>query len=700
MPTQPGTLELLLGEIGPILARLESRLAPGNILVGLSELGLQFPPELLNDAALVASLTDASSTAAAIPGLLQDLADALEADDTAVVVQRTVAIVEQFSTLFIAVDDVAAKLEAAAASIGMGSAEIVQFAQELPGRVIEQLAIERLEGRPAVANTLQLLGIIERVVDPGVPGDPTRPEFERKQLHLSNLIDLVQSPADYFETLYEWGSPGFDGARLFGVLEDVIARFGLPVALIPATATDPLTLRIVLFELKPDPGVSPPGLTFSLDAPIEGDFTADVPLGSDAWTMQVTTAGTFKAGLTGSIRPPADFALLPLDGTLDGQILATIAGQLPEAGARFVLLGVAGSSRVEVGRVAASLGMRFAWNGTRAIGETVADVRLDDGRVVLDTSEGDGFLQDVLGGSSGDAAFSLHAFWSASTGLRFEGSSAIEIAIPLHAAVGPIELTGLVIRSTPGDGAIPIEVSGNFRGQLGPIQFVVQRLGVEFRVTAPDERGNLGPLNIDAAFKPPEGLGLSVEGGGFTGGGFLGFEPEAGRYSGMLELGFQGQFTLKAFGLLETRQPNGEPGFSLVIVISSEFTPIPLGFGFSLTGVGGLLGLNRTVQRRSAGERAGRPDAPERAVSDEPGRQCRSDPERPAAGVPAGARAVRVRPAGEDHVGDAGAADGRSGAGAGGAGAGAAGAARRGAGDPAGRAGGDPAPGGAFPRGD
>jgi len=63
----------------------------------------------------------------------------------------------------------------------------------------------------------------------------------------------------------------------------------------------------------------------------------------------------------------------------------------------------------------------------------------------------------------------------------------------------------------------------------------------------------------------------------------------------MLELEFQDQFTLKAFGLLNTRLPNGQSGFSLLIVISSEFTPIQLGLGFKLNGVGGLLGLNRTI---------------------------------------------------------------------------------------------------------
>ena len=43
--------------------------------------------------------------------------------------------------------------------------------------------------------------------------------------------------------------------------------------------------------------------------------------------------------------------------------------------------------------------------------------------------------------------------------------------------------------------------------------------------------------------------------------------------------------------------PDGSQGFSLLIIITAEFGPgIQLGFGFTLIGVGGLLGLNRTMR--------------------------------------------------------------------------------------------------------
>ncbi|MCI0419976.1 MAG: hypothetical protein L0312_12255, partial [Acidobacteria bacterium] len=139
--------------------------------------------------------------------------------------------------------------------------------------------------------------------------------------------------------------------------------------------------------------------------------------------------------------------------------------------------------------------------------------------------------------------------------------------------------------------ALESSVSGNL--STGPLLVTVQRIGLQVDVVFGD--GNLGLLGLSARFKAPNAIGLSIDGGGFKGGGFLGFDPEQALYSGMLELEFQDQFTLKAFALLNTRLPNGQSGFSLLIVISAEFTPIQLGLGFKLNGVGGLLGLNRTI---------------------------------------------------------------------------------------------------------
>jgi hypothetical protein len=90
-------------------------------------------------------------------------------------------------------------------------------------------------------------------------------------------------------------------------------------------------------------------------------------------------------------------------------------------------------------------------------------------------------------------------------------------------------------------------------------------------------------------------VGLSLDTGPIKGGGFLYLDPAKGEYFGALELSFQGIIDLKAIGIINTKMPDGSSGFALLILITAEFTPIQLGFGFTLNGVGGLLGLNRSV---------------------------------------------------------------------------------------------------------
>ena len=52
---------------------------------------------------------------------------------------------------------------------------------------------------------------------------------------------------------------------------------------------------------------------------------------------------------------------------------------------------------------------------------------------------------------------------------------------------------------------------------------------------------------------------------------------------------------MKAFGLIATRMPDGSRGYSLIVFITAEdFQPIPLGMGFTLLGIGGMVAINRT----------------------------------------------------------------------------------------------------------
>ena len=105
------------------------------------------------------------------------------------------------------------------------------------------------------------------------------------------------------------------------------------------------------------------------------------------------------------------------------------------------------------------------------------------------------------------------------------------------------------------------------------------------------------------ASSPPVGIGLSIDAGVVKGGGYLYLDIEKEEYAGALELVVSDFLTLKAIGLITTRMPDGSRGFSLLVIITAEFgSPVQLGFGFTLSGVGGLLGLHRTMRLQPLSE--------------------------------------------------------------------------------------------------
>ena len=64
-------------------------------------------------------------------------------------------------------------------------------------------------------------------------------------------------------------------------------------------------------------------------------------------------------------------------------------------------------------------------------------------------------------------------------------------------------------------------------------------------------------------------MGLAVDAGIVTGGGYLYFDFDRGEYAGVLELSIAEVVSVKAIGLITTRMPDGSKGFSLLIIITA-----------------------------------------------------------------------------------------------------------------------------------
>ena len=103
--------------------------------------------------------------------------------------------------------------------------------------------------------------------------------------------------------------------------------------------------------------------------------------------------------------------------------------------------------------------------------------------------------------------------------------------------------------------------------------------------------GNLGSADLELRPQPPAAIGITIDAGIVAGGGFVFLDPDGHTFAGVLELRI-GAVSIKALAILDTRTESA-PGWSLLLLLYAQFAePIPIGFGFSLSGVGGIVGLN------------------------------------------------------------------------------------------------------------
>ena len=615
MADDAGTIERIAQAIASALAPLQQQLSAGQAAAFLNSLGLALPPGLPADAQLGSALATAATSAGGLAPLITALTSAIDADDVAQIISAGVALITKIGELVGALAEIGPALSAAAGGAGLSAAqqaEVGAFAGELATKLFDYAVIEYLRAKArGVVPALAVAGLVDDTELPGDLADPLQPPYRLETLHLDRLVKLFLDPVTYLKEAFDFGNPSFDGSQLFGKISDLLDDVQLPVTIL-TPAGQPSVLEAFIFRLSVDPASSPPSLTMQLRIPATQDFTQTYPLGP-VWQLVLSASARFDAGIGAVVTPPLGITLQPPSGTVSVNLAAGLAAQ-PASGA-VVLFAESGGTTLEAQKVAFTLGFTGTWDsgsGT-ATGQPSISGEVDGGNLTIDLSQSDGFISTLLGGAkiSGNLAFKLQ--WSPGAGLQIQGSSAIQIAIPTHVSIGPIDLQQLYLQlGLASDGSLPAELSAGFSASLGPLQAAVDRIGLTVTTTFPDSGGNLGPANLALAFKPPTGVGLSVDAGIVSGGGYLYVDTASGEYAGAMQLMFADFLTLSAIGLIDTKLPDGSAGFSLLIIITADFgAGIQLGFGFTLNAVGGLLGVNRAMllQPLMDGVRTGAIDA-------------------------------------------------------------------------------------------
>lgn len=473
--------------------------------------------------------------------------------------------------------------------------------------------------------------------------DPTsatgsgRVPYTRVWFDWDQAAGMLTDPLQALRQAYHWGDPAqpfdFDGAleavRLaFTALRVPAARFSpalVPGAL-PGDATrsapaDVLALRVTLLE-RDYPGQGafyrigfeayparrstdqvPAGLM--LRPVLEGGAGATLPLSS---LLNFTIAAALSADeAVGLALFPGEAGLLAGAPAVGASLTLQTSGTGP-----WYVFGTAQTSHITV----SGFLLRASIDGSAdnpefRLAASFPGTGEEAGATAVVTLSGaDSFVQETVSRDALTFSFAPDIVWSSTTGLTFSGSTTPSLHLPLSIPLGPISLTDASIalgpapQSAASSRGITLRAGVGVAGRLGPVSFSIAQLGFSCTIT-PYTRDDvralpasavppaLGAVDVDLRFAPPTGVGVSIDAGVVTGGGFL--THSGTEYGGSLELAVS-DVTLKAYGLVQTELPGGRPGYSLIAVISTEFSPpVELPFGFTLEGAGGLIGVNRTI---------------------------------------------------------------------------------------------------------
>lgn len=529
--------------------------------------------------------------------------------------------------------------------------ELKPLLKELPRRIVDYFVyIYVQEFHPKLFSVLNINGVIEEVND--------QTDFAVKTIQWKRLPRLISKPHKNFDEVYDWNG-NFNGEEFIGRLSNLLPSFqvagdiydqdtSISTQLGFSEEDEVQELRLPLFEdgfsdetytgvnfhltylprvleilvdidhlrnfeeqgeefdpedfvheIEPDEYEVKrrAGLFFYPFAYGGLDYSKQL---SETWLLEINGNLDLGAGFGLEVRPDekinikTDLFSDKFKEIINSSFEAKLTKSEPEA----EYISIHGNPE-EKGYFVGykDYGLRFSVGGKNGNYYLQTETGLTGFTFRIDGTKGDGFIQKILKKVKLESVTNLTLGYSNDQGIYFAGSSGLEIFIPIHKKIGPVFLEKSFIGVYVSDG-IDFNFETSFSTKLGPVHTNIEKIGVQYPFSFPDKKdGNFGPVDAgEIKFVAPNYVALEVESEIITGGGFLEFDKENGRYSGMLSLNMK-SIELLAIGLITTKLPNNKKGFSMLISINMLFKdPIQLSFGFTLKGVGGIVGINRTMK--------------------------------------------------------------------------------------------------------
>jgi len=559
--------------------------------------GVILPDGVTDNPSVAGLLTNLTGSAKDLGPIADDLESAAIAGDTVKLITALTKAGVSLTGHFSALNNLSSAFNSA---INPGSvpdpaalAAATDFVNGFAKKMLDFILADRLSAiSPQTLYALQLIGLADwkRIVVPD--SNPIGNDFVKKELHLERLQGLISDPAGHFKSTIGWGNPGFDPTEIFDLYANLLPE---NAAITIGNDGTPF-LRYGSFEAKitadPIPGLR---LAFQMFYNKAADIQQPV---NDNWAINLSPQFNIAGKAVAEIHPPLQVTIQPPSGDLSGSL--KVFASRNAAAQPFEILGGNDLLTISAKDIQMGLALGMDWNAgsNKAALDILFFLNLVQGKVKIGSGKADSFIGTLLGDANLESTFDLGLEWAMDKGLRVQASGGIEVQIPVHTSIGPIDLNAiyLAVKIQP-DGTLATEISAGFTGNLGPLSATVDRIGIILNTRfSNNTSGKFGPLDLSLGFKPPSGVGLSLNAGPVNGGGYLYLDPDKGEYAGALELNILGVVSAKAIGLISTKMPDGSNGFSLLLIITAEFTPpFQLGFGFTIIGIGGLLGLNRTV---------------------------------------------------------------------------------------------------------
>ncbi|MCI0564805.1 MAG: hypothetical protein MN733_40580, partial [Nitrososphaera sp.] len=506
MPEPQGTLQSFGLALSEILSPLERELEPGQARVLLYELGINIPEASEN--LIVGPLQTTVAQVSEVLALTRQLIAVLESDDQLEIIRITPDLIVKIGSTIDSFGALAAAIRTLGLSVSPSTID------DLPRNLLNHLLVRRFSVIRGLNELLEFLGVLKQVTENADSTDPNNPPFTRFILDFANLTRWTKNPKQQLQALFNWDDDSIDAIALFTRLEKLLFALGTLPFFDPLS--NPQKLDLIISEVIANTDVTPPGIEIRLRTGMAaGEY--EIPLDEEIkFIIKIGFDTSFGSGIL--IQPNGNATLLSpvTDVTTSSQVELRFEADRTTVPDKYILLGEVGGNRLEIGKFIARTGVEVLTGSgeTDAVGNFFIAGELTNGKLILDLSKGDGFISSLLPGAKVNSGFDVAFGYDSDQGLFFRGSSALEIQIPTHVDLGPVEISAISIGLDIQEETLPFFAAANIKTRLGPLVAVIDGIGLTATLEFKDDHnGNLGPVDVSIGFKPPQGIGLSIDGG-------------------------------------------------------------------------------------------------------------------------------------------------------------------------------------------